>query len=273
MTCLSGADVQYNAGRLAISSIGVALPLALLAPELQVLVDGARWIPALVAGLTGLVTLGYALHSSRYDSRHPRPDSIAYWLDGDSGKAAWLSFDEASDAWTSQFLKGTPERAKFGRLGLLAQLQVTKAEAPSLKLPVPEVTVLTNATEGQNRTLRFRIVSPRQARRVWVEMRKAGVVRATVNGKTIPVRDADTRSKSWSFLYTALPPEGIEVMLTMRGAENPEMVVTDQSDGLAEFKQLNIRPRGPEQMPSPWPPFDSTLLVGRTVLIAGARQP
>ncbi len=263
----SAGDLQA-----AVSTIGAGLLLALLAPELEVLTDRTCWTIPLVAGLAGLIALGFAVHGSRYDPRHPRADSIAYWLDSDAGKAAWLSFDKAPDAWTSQFLRGTPERTKFGRLGLLAQLPVTKVEAPALKLPTPEVTVLGDSTDGQSRTLRLRIVSRRQARRVWVEVQNAGVVRGTVNGKPIPVRDADTRSKSWSFLYTALASEGIEVALTMQGAENPEMTVTDQSDGLPEFKQLNVQPRGPEQMPSPWPPFDSTLLVSRTVVFAGTRQ-
>ncbi len=256
----------------AVSTIGATLLLALLAPELHVLTDRARWTVPLVAGLAGLVALGYAVHGSRYDPQHPRADSIAYWLDNDTGKAAWLSFDDAPDAWTSQFLRGNPKRTKFGRLGLLAQLPVTKVEAPALKLATPEITVLGDSTESQKRILRLRIVSHRQARRLWVEVQKARVVRAAVNGKPIPVRDADTRNKSWSFLYTALPSEGIEVALTMQGAENPEMTVTDQSDGLPDFKQLNVQPRGPEQMPSPWPPFDSTLLVGRTVVISRLGQ-
>ncbi len=256
-----------------VSTIGAALLLPLLAPELQVLTSRARWTIPLLAGLAGLVAFGYAVHGSRYNPQHPRADSIAYWLDSDAGKAAWLSFDNAPDAWTSQFLRGTALRTKFGRLGLLAQLPVTKVEAPALKLPTPEVTVLGDSTEGQSRTLSLRIVSRRQARRVWVEVQKAGVVRATVNGKSIPVRDADTRSKSWSFLYTALPSSGIELALTMQQAENPEITVTDQSDRLPEFKQLNVRPRGPDQMPAPWPPFDSTLLVSRRVVITCLGQP
>jgi len=82
-----------------------------------------------------------------------------------------LSFDKTPDAWTSQFLAGTPERGKFGRLGLLADLPTLGAGAATLKLPAPEVLVLKDSTEGQNRPLLLRISSPRQARVVWVALK------------------------------------------------------------------------------------------------------
>jgi len=261
-----------------IIAIGLLLPL--LAPQLGVLTSCRPWGIPIVAGLSGLIVLGLAALGGGYNARHPHADSISYWLDADSGKAAWLSFDETPDVWTSEFLRGTLERGKFGRLGpgylskqrLLADFPTLRSEAPALKLPAPEVLVLRDSTERQNRSLLLHIISPRRARVIWVAVERTGVLRATVNGKTIPVCGIDTQGKAWAFIFHGLPAEGIDLALTIQRSENPKITLMDQSDGLPQPEGYSIKPRPTDLMPSPWPPFDSTLLVSRTAILAASAQ-
>jgi len=87
--------------------------LAFLSPQLDTIVTLGRWrLPIAVAVVgVGLRVLG--AHHSSYDGKHPRLDTIAYWLDADTGKASWISLDEHPDTWTSQFLTGRTESDKL----------------------------------------------------------------------------------------------------------------------------------------------------------------
>ena len=86
---------------------------ALSAPQLEVMTAHRKWLlPGACAVLSiSFISFG-ALHSG-YDALHPRPDSVAYWLNADTGKGSWISLDERPDGWTSQFLTGGIEREKI----------------------------------------------------------------------------------------------------------------------------------------------------------------
>jgi hypothetical protein len=67
--------------------------LALLAPQLEVLTTRSKWlVPGTCALLAFSLILFGALRSG-YDAKHPKPDTISYWLDTNTGKASWISFD------------------------------------------------------------------------------------------------------------------------------------------------------------------------------------
>jgi hypothetical protein len=76
----------------------------------------------------------------------------------------------------------------------------------------------------------------------------------------------DKRNKTWGIVYLALPPEGVEVDVTLKASENPQITVIDQSDGLPIFPGFHVEPRPNDRMslPAAWPFFDSTLLVSRS---------
>jgi len=240
--------------------------LALLAPQLDVLTArGGMLVPKACALLAfGLVLFG-ALRSG-YDARHPKPDTISYWLDSNSEKASWISFDERPDNWTSQFLTGHVEASTLRLFNPVDGDAILKAEAPHVLLPPPSIETLEDSTTGGERKLRLRLVSPRQARIIWLQVEKATVVAATLEGRKAQVNEMDKRNKVWGLVYLALPSEGIEVDLTLNASENPRLTVTDQSDGLPSIPGFHVEPRPIDRMSLPvtWPFFDSTLLVSGT---------
>jgi hypothetical protein len=241
--------------------------LALLAPLLAVLTRRGKWfLPGVCALLaSGLILFG-AL-TSGYDNDHPKPDSISYWLNSDTGRASWISFDEKPDHWTSQFLMSHVEQSLLHIFNPVDGDAILKAEAPPVQFPPPTIETLEDSTTGPERKLRFHLVSPRRARIIWLQVEKAAVLAATLEGRKVQVNDADKRNRVWGIVYVALPSEGIELDLTLNASEHPQITVTDQSDGLPEIPGLIIRHRTGDRMPSPqvWPFFDSTALVSRTI--------
>src|SRR6202162_2677639 len=240
--------------------------LALLAPQLDVLTArGGMLVPRTCTLLAFSLVLFGALRSG-YDARHPEPDSVSYWLDSNSEKASWISFDTNPDNWTSQFLTGHFEASTVHLLNPVDGDAILKAEAPYVQLPPPGVETLEDSTTGGERKLRLRLVSPRQARIIWLQLEKATVVAATLEGRKVQVNEVDKRNKVWGIVYLALPTEGIELDLTLNASETPQFTLIDQSDGLPSFPGFHFEPRPIDRMalPTVWPFFDSTLLVSRT---------
>lgn len=241
----------------------IAEPIERIMTPKRMLLPGACLLLALV-----FIALG--AFRSGYDSEHPKPDSISYWLDGDVGKASWISFDDKSDDWTSQFLTTHPQREKLGVFGAVGDDAVLEAPAPKLSVPLPMIRTIEDSTSGSERTLRLQVSSPRRARMIWVICRNAAVIRAKLEGRNVQVGEADRRNKLWGFIFVGLPQGGVQFDFTVNPSEAPQLTVTDQSDGLADVLVSNIKPRGRDRMPFPqeWPFFDSTTLLTRTFVFA-----
>ena len=144
-----------------------------------------------------------------------------------------------------------------------------KSAAPNLSLPLPVVKTIEDSTTGGERTLRLQVSSPRHARVIWVICRNAAVLQASLEGRNVQVGEADRRNKLWGFIFVGLPLDGVQFDLTVNASETLHLIVTDQSDGLADVAVINVKPRGRDRMPLPeeWPFFDSTTLVTRTFMI------
>lgn len=247
--------------------------LALIAPQLEALTAQRKWLLPGASALLGIGFISFGALRSGYDANHPKTDSISYWLDTDTGKASWVSFDEKPDSWTSQFLTGRVEASTLRVLHPLEGDAILKADAPRLQMPPPNITTLEDSTTGGERTLRFHITSPRRARIIWVLVQKAGVIGATLEGKKVQLSDTDTRNKFWGIVYVGLPSEGIKLDFTVKASESPQLTVTDQSDGLPDIPGFHVKPRPDDRMSLPvfWPFFDSTVLVSRTFPNAGVQ--
>jgi len=237
----------------------IAEPIERMVTLKRMLLPGACLLAALA-----FITLG--AFKSGYDSERPKPDSISYWLDGDAGKASWVSFDEKPDDWTTQFLTTHPQPEKLGIFGAVGDDAVLEASAPDLSLPLPMVKTIEDSTATNERTLRLQISSPRRARVIWIICRNAAVLRATLERKNVQVGESDKRNKLWGFIFVGLPQNGVQFDLTVNASEAPQLTITDQSDGLPDILLSNIKPRRRDRMPFPqeWPFFDSTTLLSRT---------
>jgi hypothetical protein len=248
--------------------------LALLAPQLEVMTARRKW---LLPGGCAVLSLNFissgALHSG-YDALHPRPDSIAYWLNADTGKGSWISLDERPDGWTSQFLTGSIERDKIDIFVTPGGESVLKTDAPPMKLPAPEIVTLDDSVSSNKRILRLRLTSLRHADVLWVALEKVTVLRATIGGKKLPSKMVEPNDRLWGFYYAVPPPDGIELDVAVGLADAPRLTLTDQTNGLPDILGWHIRSRTEAQMPLHYyPAFDSTILVSHSISLARYKSP
>jgi hypothetical protein len=248
--------------------------LALLAPQLEVMTARCKWILPGACAVLGLSFIAFSALHSGYDTQHPRPDTIAYWLNADTGRGSWISLDERPDGWTSQFLTGRIEREKIDIFVAPGGESVLKTDAPPLKLPAPEIVTLDDSVSSDERILRLRLTSLRHADVLWVALEKVTVLRATIGGKKLPSKTVDPSDRLWGFYYAVPPADGIELDIAVGLADAPRLTLTDQTSGLPGIPGLHIKPRADDQMPLHYyPAFDSTILVSHSISVARYKSP
>ncbi len=222
---------------------------------------------ALSAAVAALLTVSLAavgLQANQVSPERPRPTHLLYALDADTGEASWFSADVHPGPWTRRYVT-QPARAPE-RFPLLGSQQLRVGRAPAATLAAPELTVLSDRTRGDLRTVVVRMRSARGApiSGLYVD-RKARVLRATVAGRSAPVDRVEAVGR-WGFGlgYAAPPPEGVTVRLTVREAGPLRVRVVDESQGLASLP--GFVPRPAHLSTAPGHHTDATL-VARTYTI------
>ncbi|WP_187329288.1 M20/M25/M40 family metallo-hydrolase [Halomicronema hongdechloris] len=260
---------------LALSLIFVVLLMGLLIPHVEVLTANPRqalrpsrsdwsrrWLlPGLLLLASGLI-FSVATATSGFDADHPRPNLIAYELNVDSGEATWVSEDAQLDDWTAQFFPAqTPKTAYETFLGM--RTQAFQAPAPIVPLAAPDVELLSDTVSGRDRRLHLRLTSPRQAVNLHGEIAAGGVITAaTVNGQEMDLAPFPLEARDHlAFSYYNLPPDGIDLILTVQSAQPLQLTLRDTSYGPPQIPDQAIAPRPADKMPAAVSERDPTAVM------------
>lgn len=238
----------------------MALLLALLVPQLEVLARPRGRGPALGLLGVGLVALVVAAATSGFSAADPRPNSLAYLLDADAGKAYWASGDDAPDEWTRPLLGAAPTRRSLAAAGGAALgTAPLVADAPVVALAPPEARLVSDSAIDGGRRVRIRITSPRGAQRMGVNVEDSMAVGdLLINGRA-PGPERYAASAGQRILnYYAVPPEGVELTFSVQTTGPVRLRLTDTSYGLPAVPGL--RPRPAWMMSKPFILTDVTLL-------------
>jgi hypothetical protein len=254
------------------TTVVVALTLGALLPAVQFLGGPRRWLVPGATAAAGLLVIGAAGVASSFDAAHPRPTSIAYVLDADTGAATWVSADgQVVHGWTRQFFPAGAERGSFLAMPNSNPDRVWPAwrtPAPTTALGAPEVVVLEDAVRGGQRTLRLRARSTRGAPNLYLDVQAPGpVAAAALDGKPLDLGawPAALRAR-FRLAYHAVPPAGVEVGLTFPAGGPVGIRVEDRSNGLPALPGPSLAPRPADTMPAPFEMADPTI-VTRSVVV------
>jgi Peptidase family M28 len=257
-------SLQIAGGLMAV----IVLLLGLLIPQLNLISrPSKRWLPA-ASILTGLALIMAGGLTSGFDARHRKANDIFYVLNADSGKAVWASFDRAPDEWTSQFLTGNVKRTAMTELFPWITQEALQSPAPFAPLAEPNLEVVDENTQDGIRTVRVRMLSLRQARTVYIYADpQAEVLGAVVNGRRVAGTGMLTQvqaKKPWRLRYTAVPQEGLELIIETRSSQSLKLRVIDVSHTLPEIPGLAFKRRPDYMMPSPYRDASDTTLVAKS---------
>ena len=244
---------------LTISSSEVAVALivlltGLLIPHLALIAIPNRWLLPSLSFCVSLMMLLSGSFTAGFDAKNPKPSSLFYGLNSDTGKAIWASADPETDPWTSQFLGSNATSGKLDRYLPAISRTFLYSAAPGLSLPSSKVETLSDTNRKGLRTVSLRITSSRSAWRIWLASdSKTTILASEVNGKKIDVNanvSSSKQNKLWTLNYYAIPQEGIIISLTFKTPQLLTLKATDQSIGLPEIKGKAINPCPSNRMPT-----------------------
>jgi hypothetical protein len=218
---------------LAVMLIVTALPLV------DLLASRRAWLLPLAAAVVGLALFAIGLRVDVFDARHPMQTSLVYALDADRGEAFWLSADPVPAPWTARYVGQRRDDLgnRFPRLIEDMPPSPWSGPAPLAQVTPPVVTVAEDRWDGDIRVLRLRVNSPGAARvDASVDTASHAVASVTVEGARV--------NDSPVFGFAGMPPEGIDVVLHVRGDGPVPLRVEAVYSGLPQVPELAPRPRG-----------------------------
>lgn len=149
------------------SALLTVLVFSLLLPVFGAFSKNGMW-----SALFFTLTIGffiYAHSNSNYEKNKAKPNSLVYFLDKDTHKAFWKTYDANLDEWTKIYLGENPKSAidenttpLFSKYN--SQFTFT-ANAPIKKLAGPTIEFIKDSTVGTQRHLKIRITPNRTVNR------------------------------------------------------------------------------------------------------------
>lgn len=223
----------------AVLMIFVVFLMGLVIPQLVLMTARKKWWLPGTTVLTGVVVVAVALATNGPSPSRPRTNCLSYGLDLDSGRAYWMSSDDAVDEWTAQFFPAGTPREPITEFIPREKLEHLKTPAPVADLAGPELHVTADSFQDGVRKLAFRVTSPRKAPRVhlYVES-ESDVVESGILGKDMR---RGWRGK-WSKRIYFIPDNGADVTLRLEGPSPVTVRVVEWSYDLSGLPGMPSRP-------------------------------
>lgn len=241
------------------------LTLITLLPHVAIISAPNKWL--LPAGVfVAAVVLGtVAILSHHIDAHHPNTDSIDYALDANDSTAYWLSFDDSSDVWTSQFMQrpvaldSLPDFFHGGNAPSLA------AKAALASIPPVSVRLVSDTASRGAQFITVLVRSPERASPIVLKADSATqVISASVDGR--PIQDSSAifpsaNAARWILYYYGLPDSGSTITFVIPAGEQLRLTTVQTVAGLPEAGGLPYCPRPASMMPRPFVTTDASLVM------------
>ena len=231
-----------GAGAIAAGAL-VSLLAWLLAPQMEAL-GGRRWSAAGVALVTALFLTAIGMATVRSSPAHPTPSIIAYVLDADS-TGAWLTVRGPSSRTIAAGRPAATPPAWLRRLTGMGPSAVYLS-ASAVPTPPPTASVLSDSTSGSERHLVINVVAPAPTENIEMRAPSTSVLRASIDGQPIDTtRYRRGIVSGWFLAYSAPPPAGIKLGLTVPAGSRVSLDLLTRAPGVPPFETLHVPPLPP----------------------------
>jgi peptidase M28-like protein len=241
--------------------VPVTLLIGLLLINFELIATGFRWLLPAASAVAAVCFIVAALLQPNFSQQQPRGNEVFYVLNADTGKAVWASSDARPDEWTSQFLSRDATAAPLNDyLPWVNNTAFLQQPAPATTLAAPEIKVLDDQVQDQTRLIHLRVNSAREAATLFIYS-GTEISEASINGQPLPKRqNAPAWEKGQVLIYSAPPPEGVELLLKTKSSEPLLVKVVDRSFQFPELTNLTVKARPNYIVPAPSSYTDSTFI-------------
>ncbi|MEP7071070.1 MAG: M28 family peptidase [Verrucomicrobiota bacterium] len=187
---------------------------------------------SIITIVLGLVLIFSGAVLAPASAEHPRRDDLTYVVSANQQQARWLSDDAKPDRWTRPYLGEQPEDGAQPAFTGTARAFLS-ASAPMQALPPPVAEVLDDRREGEGRHLRLHLQSRRGGSTILMRLPiEVEVESVSWNGRRQKVHGSNR--EAWLIRAEAVPSEGVEVELEVRGQGPLPCWLADSTAGLPE---------------------------------------
>ena len=198
------------------------LLLGLLLPLLRIIERSFSWRGApllpLALLLAGGLEVARAIRYEKPSPERPLHSHVSYFLNADTGKAYWASAYQTTDDWNRQFFH-EPTTGPLTEVYPHAGIQYLKGRAEVLPLPAPKAAVVQDSVAGEERLLRLRLSSPRQAAHLELVLQPQApdaLLGVSLAGEALQLQPLETEEGPVYFTRLHGLPVGKEVDLELR---------------------------------------------------------
>lgn len=242
----------------------LVLLLGLLSPLLELLTR--RWLLPLLPLGAGALALVAGSATAGYSAAQPRPSELSYVFDGAAGAAHWVSGNPEPDPWSETYIDAGKGRQAMPQLFGERPGVWWSGSAPAAEIAAPRIDVVSDSSDGKQRTLQLSVVSVRQAARLTVAVEGATVLSSTLQGRPL----ADVPRQGWMVNGYALSGDPLDITLRVPAGQPLRIRAIDRSYGLAG---LGVAARPDGLMGYPFGASDTVQAVSVAELAASELNP
>ncbi len=177
------------------------------------------------------VCLAAGIVQSHSSVQHPRQDTLLYSVNADDHNAVWVSYENALDAYTEQFISGrTANRQPIPNFLTGSQRQVLSGPAPVVDLRPPISEIKADKQEGDSHNVHMNVRSQRDADLMVVRFDPSvKLISVKVSGRTMSL---SPNSASSRILLYGMGTQGADLELTLTAPSSVSFWISDYSVGL-----------------------------------------
>jgi len=213
------------------------------------------------------LTLSIGAHlNSSYSEERPKPSSLLYVYNADTGQSQWASYDKVPIEWNSQYLAGTKseEENKTTEKNISSKYNTAftfTAKAPKKSLKIPDVTVMHDTILANTRSISLCISPKRAVSRLEVFTNKIALEKAVVNG--VALSDYFLKNRKYGKLVTHFVSDNdyTEIALEFPKDQPLELTLYEAANDLLTNPLFSVPKRPKHSIPMPFVLNDATLII------------
>ncbi len=247
----------------------VVLVFGLLVSVFHVFKHKKRW--SYIFFFLGLCFLVSAHFKSDFTRERPKPNSLVYILDTDSGTASWGSYDYMLDDWTAHFFDGnTSANDTTVFISKYSSWLQHQSKADVVDIPEPIVEISNDTIIGEERSVEICITPQRNVQRIEVFVDPSYQFQSMkVNGLDINENHTFQFNKRRSrrlLTYYLTENAPLDMQLGLPKDGNLEFTIYESSYDLLENEALGVPDRYPRMIPKPFVLNDAVILKKKIIL-------
>ena len=207
-----------------------------------------------------------------YSEDRKQPTSLVYVLNSDDNEAFWASFEGKVNEYNKAYLTDEPTKGSFIQHATASKYYSNyklhkKTEPIDLKTPI--TTILLDSIYGENRHIKLRIETARNADRIELLAKDSIAFKSfVVNGEVLKqpkdqsyIFNTGKRKNVLSYYFTK-PNEVLEFEYIIGSKENPTLELQEVKYDLFTNELLKVEPRKDiKMMPTPFVINDATIVI------------